>query len=299
MNMLEVKKAAVLGAGTMGAAIAAHLTNAGIPTILLDIAPRELTEEQEAAGLTLDSPKVRNSIVEGMFAAAKKLKPAPFMLAENAGMIELGNFEDDMHKLKDCDIVIEAVVELLDIKHKIFAEVEKNMKPGAVIASNTSGIPIKDIAEPFSDEFKKNFLGTHFFNPPRYMKLVEVIPTEWTDPAVSCKVFGFMDKRLGKGVVPAKDEPNFIANRVGTFGMMATIHEMLRMGLRPTEVDQLTGKAIGHAKSATFRTSDLVGLDVLAHVNNNLYPAIPDDEDREAFVIPDVINKMLENKILG
>ncbi|NNE66066.1 MAG: 3-hydroxyacyl-CoA dehydrogenase [Pyrinomonadaceae bacterium] len=297
--MLKVGKAAVLGAGTMGAAIAAHLTNAGIPTLLLDIAPQELTDDEKAKGLTLESPQVRNRLVNAMFEAAKKLKPAPFMRAANTGLITLGNFTDDMEKLKDCDLVIEAVVELLDIKHKVFAEVEKHRKPGSVIASNTSGIPIKSIAEPFSDDFKQHFLGTHFFNPPRYMKLVEVIPTEWTSPEVSCKVFGFMDKRLGKGVVAAKDEPNFIANRVGTFGMMATIHEMLAMGLRPTEVDQLTGKAIGHAKSATFRTSDLVGLDVLAHVNNNLYPAVPDDEDREAFVLPEVINTMLEKNILG
>ena len=297
--MLKVEKAAVLGAGTMGAAIAAHLSNAGIPTLLLDIAPKELSEAEERKGLPLDSYHVRNRIVGEMFDAAKKLKPAPFMLADNANLIELGNFEDDMEKLEDCDLIIEAVVERLDIKHEIFAEVEKYRKKGSVIGSNTSGIPIKDIAEPFSDDFKSHFLGMHFFNPPRYMKLVEVIPTEWTSGEVACKVHGFMDQRLGKGVVSAKDEPNFIANRVGTFGMMATIHEMLNMGFTPTEVDQMTGKAIGHASSATFRTSDLVGLDVLAHVNNNLYPAIPEDEDREAFVLPDVVNKMLEKKILG
>lgn len=285
--MLKFEKAAVLGAGTMGAAIAAHFTNAGIPTLLLDIAP---TEEDAAD---------KNSIVKSLFEAAKKLKPAPFMLKDNANLISLGNFEDDMEKLKDCDIVIEAVVERLDIKHKVFAEVEKYRKEGSIICSNTSGIPIKSIAEPFSDDFKAHFLGTHFFNPPRYMKLVEVIPTEWTRPEISCKIFGFLDQRLGKGVVPAKDKPNFIANRVGTFGMMVTIHEMLAMGFRPTEVDQITGKAIGHAKSATFRTSDLVGLDVLAHVNNNLYPVVPDDEDRDAFILPDLINKMLEKRHLG
>ena len=284
--MLKVEKAAVLGAGTMGAAIAAHLSNAGIPTILLDIA-----KQDEGAD--------KDEIVKQMFAAAKKLKPAPFMLKSNANLIELGNFEDDMEKLKDCDLVIEAVVERLDIKHKIFAEVEKYRKPGAVIASNTSGIPIKDIAEPFSDDFKAHFLGTHFFNPPRYMKLVEVIPTEWTDGEVACKVHGFMDRRLGKGVVPAKDRPNFIANRIGVFGMMSTIHAMIEMGLTPTEVDQITGKAIGHAKSATFRTSDLVGLDVTAHVTRNLYPAIPEDKDRKIFKMPELIEKMLEKKILG
>ena len=285
--MLKVEKAAVLGAGTMGAAIAAHLTNAGIPTLLLDIAPKDEGETD------------KNKLVKSMFEAAKKLKPAPFMDKGNAKLITLGNFEEDMDKTKDCDIVIEAVVELLDIKHKIFAEVEKHRKEGSVIASNTSGIPIKDIAEPFSEDFKRHFLGTHFFNPPRYMKLVEVIPTEWTSDEITSKVSGFMDRRLGKGIVPAKDEPNFIANRVGVFGMMVTIHEMIGMDLSPTEVDQITGKAIGHAKSATFRTSDLVGLDITAHVTNNLYPVIPNDEDREIFKLPELIETMLEKNILG
>ena len=296
---MNITKAAVLGAGTMGAGIAAHLANAGIPTLLLDIAPRELTPDEEAKGLTLDSPTVRNRIVASLFEASKKLRPAPFMLGDNAKLISLGNFSDDMAKLKDCDLVIEAVVENLEIKHKVFAEVEKNRKPGAIIATNTSGIPIKSIAEPFSDDFKSHFVGVHFFNPPRYMKLVELIPTEWTNGEMACKMSGFLNQRLGKGVVPAKDRPNFIANRVGTFGMMATVHEMIAMGFTPTEIDQITGKAIGHASSATFRTSDLVGLDVLVHVNKNLYPAIPDDEDREAFQIPAVINSMLEKKFLG
>ena len=297
--MLNVKKAAVLGAGTMGAAIAAHLSNAGIPTLLLDIAPKELSPEHEAKGLPIDAPQVRYHIVNSLFEAAKKLKPAPFMLGDNANLISLGNFEDDLHKLKDCDFVIEAVVENLDIKHKLFAEVEKNMKPGAVIASNTSGIPITSIAAPFSDEFKKHFVGVHFFNPPRYMKLVEVIPTADTDGKVEKEVGEFLDTRLGKGVVPAKDRPNFIANRIGVFSMMATIKEMIEMNLTPTEVDQITGKAIGHASSATFRTSDLVGLDVTAHVVKNLYPAIPDDEDREVFQTPELINTLMEKKILG
>lgn len=296
---MNIAKAAVLGAGTMGAGIAAHLANAGIPTLLLDIAPNQLTPDEEKQGLTLESPQVRNRIVNSLFDAAKKLKPAPFMLSDNAKLITTGNFTDDIVKLKDCDLVIEAVVENLEIKHKIFTEVEKNRKPGSVIATNTSGIPIASIAEPFIDDFKKSFVGVHFFNPPRYMKLVEVIPTEWTDGVMASKLSGFLDQRLGKGVVPAKDRPNFIANRIGTFGMMATVHEMLAMGFTPTEVDQMTGKAIGHASSATFRTSDLVGLDVLAHVNNNLYPAIPDDEDREVFKLPTVIEQMLEKKLLG
>ncbi len=297
--MLQIGKAAVLGAGTMGAAIAAHLSNAGIPTLLLDIAPRELSEDEQKKGLTLDAPQVRYRIVNSLFEAAKKLKPAPFMLNDNANLITLGNFEDDLHKIKDCDFVIEAIVENLEIKHKLFAEVEKHKKPGAIIASNTSGIPIESIATPFPDDFKKNFLGIHFFNPPRYMKLVEVIPTADTSGEIACAVSGFLNERLGKGVVPAKDRPNFIANRIGVFSMMATIKEMIEMGLTPTEVDQITGKAIGHASSATFRTSDLVGLDVTAHVVGNLYPAIPDDEDREVFQTPELIKTLMGKKILG
>lgn len=285
--MLNIGKAAVLGAGTMGAAIAAHLSNAGIPVLLLDIAPRE------------EDAKDKNSIVKSLFEAAKKLKPAPFMLADNANLISLGNFDEDMPKLKDVDFVIEAVVERLDIKHKIFAEVEKYRKAGSVIASNTSGIPIESIAEPFSEDFKKHFMGVHFFNPPRYMKLVEVIPGKETDGEMACKLSGFLDQRLGKGVVPAKDRPNFIANRVGVYSIMCVLDEMIKQGFTPTEVDQMTGKAIGHASSATFRTSDLVGLDVTAHVVSNLYPAIPEDEDRDTFKVPEVMQTLLDKKILG
>src|SRR5688500_265314 len=296
---MRIERAAVLGAGTMGAQIAAHLANAGVPTLLLDIAPRELTPEEQAKGLTLESPQVRNRIAAAGFEGLKKTRPAAYMLSDNAQLISVGNFADDMAKIKDCDLVIEAVVENLEIKHKLFADVEKYRKPGSVVASNTSGIPIDSIAEPFSDDFKSDFLGVHFFNPPRYMKLVEVIPGSKTSGEVACKVTGFLDRRLGKGVVPAKDRPNFIANRIGVFGMMATIHEMIATGFTPTEVDQMTGKAIGHASSATFRTSDLVGLDVTAHVTNNLYPAVPDDEDRDVFQIPELIQTLLDKKILG
>lgn len=284
---MNITKAAVLGAGTMGAGIAAHLANAGIPTLLLDIAPQDETATD------------KNQIVNSLFAAAKKLKPAPFMLADNAKLITTGNFTDDLAKIKDCDFVIEAVVENLEIKHKLYAEVDKHRKPGAVIASNTSGIPIDSIAEPFSDDFKAHFVGIHFFNPPRYMKLVEVIPGSKTSGEIACAISGFLDQRLGKGVVTAKDRPNFIANRIGVFGMMATIHEMISGGWTPTEVDQMTGKAIGHASSATFRTSDLVGLDVTAHVTNNLYPAVPDDEDRDVFKLPELIQTLLDKKLLG
>jgi len=296
---MNIGKAAVLGAGTMGAGIAAHLANAGIPVLLLDIVPSGLTSDEAKRGFTLESPQVRDRTAIAGVETVKRSRPAGFMLDANASLITIGNFTDDMPKISECDIVIEAVVENLDIKHKLFAEVDKYRKPGAVIASNTSGIPINSIAEPFSEDFKKHFLGIHFFNPPRYMKLVEIIPCKETSGEIACKVAGFLDQRLGKGVVPAKDRPNFIANRIGTFGMMATVHEMIAMGFTPTEVDQMTGKIIGHASSATFRTSDLVGLDVLAHVNKNLYPAIPDDEDREVFKIPEIIEKMVELKFLG
>jgi 3-hydroxyacyl-CoA dehydrogenase len=297
--MLQISKAAVLGAGTMGATIAAHLANAGIQTVLLDIAPKELTKEEEAKSLPLDSPVVRNRIAGGGYNSLTKARPAAYMDNANASLITIGNFEDDLSKIKDCDLVIEAVVENLDIKHKLFTEVDKYRKAGAVIASNTSGIPIESIAAPFSDDFKKHFLGIHFFNPPRYMKLVEVIPTKDTSGEVACSITGFLDQRLGKGVVPAKDRPNFIANRIGVFSIMAVLREMTEMGFTPTEVDQMTGKAIGHASSATFRTSDLVGLDVTAHVVSNLYPAIPDDEDRDVFQIPEVMQTLLDKKLLG
>src|SRR5580765_7072579 len=240
-TQMTIRKAAVLGAGTMGAGIAAHLANAGISTLLLDIAPSELTPAEEAKGLTLESPAVRNRIVNSLFEAAKKLKPAPFMLADNARLITTGNFTDDISKIGECDLVIEAVVENLDIKHKVFAEVEKYRKPGAVVASNTSVIPIESIADPFSDDFKKHFVGIHFFNPPRYMKLVEVISGSKTRGEIACKVFGFLDQRLGKGVVPAKDRPNFIANRIGVFGALHTIKTMIEDGYSIEEVDKITG----------------------------------------------------------
>ncbi len=297
--MMRFEKAAVLGAGTMGAQIAAHLANAGVPCLLLDIVPRELTPEEAKKGLTLESKVVRNRIANAGLEMAKKAKPAAFFVAENAALVSTGNFEDDLAKIKDCDLVIEAVVENLEIKRKLFAEAEKHRKAGSVIASNTSGIPIASIAESFSDDFRAHFLGIHFFNPPRYMRLVEIIKTEWTKPEVSCAIFGFLDKRLGKGVVPAKDRPNFIANRVGTFGAMATIHAMKEHGLTTEEVDKITGTAVGHAKSATFRTSDLVGLDVLGHVTTNIHPLIPEDEDRDVFLPPDFVKTMLEKKLLG
>ena len=297
--MMRIEKAAVLGAGTMGAQIAAHLANAGVPTLLLDIAPRELTPDEQAKGLTLDSPQVRNRIARNGLEAAKNAKPAAFFTPDNASLVSVGNFDDDLAKLKDRDLIIEAVVENLDIKRSLFERVEQHRRPASIVASNTSGIPIHLLAEGRSDDFKQHFLGVHFFNPPRYLHLVEIIRTEWTKPEVSCFLYGFLDERLGKGVVPAKDRPNFIANRIGTFGALYTIKTMLDDGYSIEEVDKMTGPAVGRPKSATFRTFDLVGLDVFTHVIKNLYEALPEDEEREMFVVPGVLAQMVQRGLLG
>ena len=296
---MRIAKAAVLGAGTMGAQIAAHLANAGVPTLLLDIPPRELSPEEQGKGLTLESPQVRNRIARSGFEGATKARPAAFFTPDQASLVSIGNFDDDLSKLKDCDLIIEAVVENLNIKKSLYERVEKHRRPGSVIASNTSGIPIHMLAEGRSDDFKQHFMGVHFFNPPRYLHLVEIIRTEWTKPEVSCFMFGFLDQRLGKGVVPAKDRPNFIANRIGTFGALYTIKTMLDDGYLIEEVDKMTGPAVGRPKSATFRTFDLVGLDVFTHVIKNLYEALPEDEEREMFVVPEVLGQMVQRGLLG
>ncbi|HEX8143323.1 MAG TPA: 3-hydroxyacyl-CoA dehydrogenase/enoyl-CoA hydratase family protein [Pyrinomonadaceae bacterium] len=297
--MLRIEKAAVLGAGTMGAQIAAHLANARIPTLLLDISPRELTPEEQARGLKLESKEVRDRIARGGLEAAKKAKPAAFFTPELAALVSTGNFDDDMARLKDCDLIIEAVVENPEIKRKLYERVEEHRRPGSVVASNTSGIPLRQLAEGRSDDFRAHFLGIHFFNPPRYMHLVELIRTEWTKPEVSCAIHGFLSERLGKGVVAAKDRPNFIANRIGTFGAMDTIRTMLADGYSIEEVDKMTGQAVGRPKTATFRTFDLVGLDVFTHVVKNLYEALPEDEEREAFIAPEFLTQMIGRGILG
>jgi len=297
--MITVKKAAVLGAGTMGSQIAAHLANARIATLLLDIAPRELTADERAKGLTLESADVRNRIARGGLEAAKKAKPAAFFTSDLASLVTIGNLEDDLPKLQDYDLIIEAVVENLDIKRRLFEKVERHRRPASVIASNTSGIPLHQLAEERSEDFRAHFLGMHFFNPPRYMHLVELIRTEWTKPEVSCSMFGFLDERLGKGVVVAKDRPNFIANRIGTFGALVTMRTMLEDGYSIEEVDKITGPAVGRPKTATFRTFDLVGLDVFAHVVKNLHENLPDDPEREIFVMPGFVAKMIEHGLLG
>jgi 3-hydroxyacyl-CoA dehydrogenase len=286
---MRIEKAAVLGAGTMGAQIAAHLANAQIPTLLLDIVPRE----GEAAKVD------RNAIARAGLEAAKKARPAAFVTPDHASLVSVGNFDDDMAKLKDCDLIIEAVVENLEIKRSLYERVDQHRQPGSIVASNTSGIPIRQLAEGRSDDFRAHFLGTHFFNPPRYLHLVEIIRTEWTKGEVSCFVYGFLDQRLGKGVVAAKDRPNFIANRIGTFGAMVTIRTMLEEGYSIEEVDKITGQAVGRPKTATFRTFDLVGLDVFGHVVKNLYEALPEEEEREIFVAPEFLTKMIGHGILG
>jgi 3-hydroxyacyl-CoA dehydrogenase len=296
---MRVERAAVLGAGTMGAQIAAHLANAGVPTLLLDIPPRELTPEEAAKGAKIDAPQVRNRIARNGLEAAVKAKPAAFFVPEFASLVTAGNFNDDLAKIKDCDLIIEAVVENLDLKRSLYERVEKHRRPGSIVASNTSGIPIHLLAEGRSEDFKQHFLGVHFFNPPRYLHLVEIIRTEWTKPEVSCFLYGFLDQRLGKGVVPAKDRPNFIANRIGTFGALYTIKTMLDDGYTIEEVDKMTGPAVGRPKSATFRTFDLVGLDVFTHVIKNLYDALPEDEERDMFVVPPVLGAMVQRGLLG
>src|ERR687884_315956 len=297
--MLRIENAAVLGAGTMGAQIAAHLASARIPVILLDIVPRELTPEEQAKGLTLESKEVRNRIARSGLEAAKKAKPAAFFTSDLAALVTVGNFDDDLAKLKDCDLIMEAVVENLEIKRNLYERVEQFRRPGSVVASNTSGIPIRQLAEGRSEDFRAHFLGVHFFNPPRYLHLVEIIPTEWTKPEVSCSMAGFLDQRLGKGVVPAKDRPNFIANRIGTFGALYTIKTMLEDGYSIEEVDKMTGQAVGRPKSATFRTFDLVGLDVFGHVIRNLYENLPEDEERDVFIAPEFLSQMIGRGILG
>lgn len=294
----QIKKAAVLGSGVMGSGIAAHLANIGIPTLLLDIVPRELTEQEKNKGLTLEDKVVRNRISATAIQKLLKQKPAPLTSKKNIALIEAGNFEDDMEKLKDVDWIIEVVVENLDIKKQIFERVDANRKPGSIVSSNTSGISVEAMIEGRSDDFKKHFLGTHFFNPPRYLKLLEIIPTKETAPEVLSFMKKFGEDVLGKGVVEAKDTPNFIANRIGTYGLLVTVREMIKGGYSVGEVDSVTGPLIGRPKSATFRTLDVVGLDTFAHVARNVYEKV-EGAEKEVFEVPAFMNKMIENGWLG
>ena len=295
----SIKKVAVLGSGIMGSRIAAHFANIGVEVILLDIVPRELNDAEKAKGLDMNNPAVRNRIVTSSFTAAVKSKPAPFYHKDFASLVTLGNFEDDMESIKDCDWTIEVVVENLDIKKKVFDAVEKYRTPGTLITSNTSGIPIHLMLEGRSEDFQQHFCGTHFFNPPRYLRLFEVIPTPKTDPEIVDFLMHYGDKYLGKTTVLCKDTPAFIANRVGIYAILKVVESMQKYDLNVDQIDKLTGPVIGRAKSATFRTSDVVGLDTLVKVANNLYEGLPDDESRETFKLPDVINKLQENNWLG
>ncbi len=294
----KIRKAAVLGSGVMGSGIAAHLANIGIPTLLLDIVPKELTAEEQAKGLTLEHSAVRNRFVNGALQKLLKQKPAPLSSKKNMALITPGNFEDDFDKLKDVDWVIEVIVENLEIKKGLMEKIDAVRKPGTIISSNTSGVSINAMAEERSEDFKKHFLGTHFFNPPRYLKLLEVIPSTSTCPNVVTFMQTFGEDVLGKGVVLAKDTPNFIANRIGTYGLIITMKEMMARGYSVGEVDSVTGPLIGRPKSATFRTLDVVGLDTFAHVAKNVYDHTT-GEERQVFAEDPTLKKMIANGWLG
>jgi 3-hydroxyacyl-CoA dehydrogenase len=283
----------------MGAQIAAHLANAGVEVLLLDMAPRELTKEEEAKKLTLDSPRVKNRIVNAGLAAAAKIKPAAFFAPAVGALVKTGNFEDDLGKLSTVDWIIEAVVENLDLKRDLYNRVERHRKPGTIVSSNTSGIPIRELGAGMPEDFRRHFLGTHFFNPPRYLKLLEIIPTADTLSEAAKALADFCDRRLGKGIVYAKDTPNFIANRIATFSSLNTIRLMMEGGYTIEEIDALTGPVIGRPKSASFRTADLVGIDVALYVADNLYPAVPDDEKRDVLVPPDFLREMVKRGWIG
>ncbi|HEV2298385.1 MAG TPA: 3-hydroxyacyl-CoA dehydrogenase NAD-binding domain-containing protein [Candidatus Acidoferrales bacterium] len=295
----RIQKAAVLGAGTMGARIAAHFANAGLPCYLLDIVPRELKPEESHKGLTLESPAVRNRFAVAGIEAAKKSRPAAFFVNDLARLITVGNLEDNLAWCAEADWIIEAVTEDLEIKRKLLARVEEHRRPGTIVTSNTSGLPIHLVAEGRSADFQAHWAGTHFFNPPRYMKLVELIAGPKTKPEVIAALDEFCDHRLGKGVVVAKDSPNFIANRIGTFSMLNALRLMAQLDMTVEEVDACTGPAIGQPKSATFRTADLVGLDVLVHVVNNIYDSVPSDESREIYKVPALVEDLTKRGWIG
>lgn len=295
----NIKKVAVLGSGVMGSRIACHFANIGVEVLLLDIVPRELLPGEQAQGLTLETSSVRNRIVNTALDTALKSNPSPIYSKRFANRITTGNFEDNMKDIASCDWIIEAVVEKLEIKKSVFDQVEQYRRPGSLISSNTSGIPIHLMAEDRSDDFKTHFCGTHFFNPPRYLELLEIIPTRDTAPEVLAFLTFFSDKILGKTVVLCKDTPAFIGNRIGVYSMLSVTHLAEQFGLSVEEVDKFTGPAMGHPKSATFRTADVVGLDTLANVAQGLAENAPDDEAKAIFQLPDYVRKMVENKWLG
>ena len=295
----RIKKVAIVGSGIMGSGIACHFANIGVEVLLLDIIPRELNDKEKAKGLSLKDSVVRNRLVNEALKTSLKSKPSPIYSQKFADRIETGNIEDDLHKIKDVDWIMEVVVERLDIKQQVFEKIEKYRTPGTLITSNTSGIPIKFMNEGRSEDFQKHFAVTHFFNPPRYLKLFEVVPGTKCIQEVTDFLMMYGDKFLGKTSVLAKDTPAFIGNRIGIFGIMSLFHVVKEMGLTIEEVDKLTGPVIGRPKSATFRTIDVVGLDTLVHTANGVKDNCPNDEMRDQFVIPDYVNTMMENKWLG
>jgi 3-hydroxyacyl-CoA dehydrogenase len=293
----KIHKAVVIGAGTMGAALAAHLANAGIPVTLLDIVPRELTPEEAAKGLTLADPLVRNRIVNAGLQTAIKSRPASFFGTETTSLVTVGNLEDDFEVIKTADWVIEAIIENLKIKQGLMARIDEVRPEECIISTNTSGIPVSSIAEGRSQGFKHHFLGTHFFNPPRYLKLLEVIPTADTLPEVVAFISHFGEYRLGKGIVPCKDTPNFIGNRLLSGTNAFALDFILEHNYTIPEIDSITGPVIGHPKTATFRLIDLVGLDVLGHVTRNLIPAIPHDEHALKYLKSERVNQLMDAMI--
>jgi 3-hydroxyacyl-CoA dehydrogenase len=295
----HIKKVAVIGSGIMGSGIACHFANIGVEVLLLDIIPRELNDKEKAKGLSLEDKIVRNRMVNDSLAAALKSKPSPIYHQKFAQRISTGNLEDDIAKVGEVDWIIEVVVERLDIKKIVFENLDKHRKPGTLITSNTSGIPIKFMSEGRSEDFQKHFCGTHFFNPARYLKLFEIIPGPKTSPEVLDFLNGYGEQFLGKTSVIAKDTPAFIGNRIGTFSIMSLFHTVKDMGLTVEEIDKLSGPVIGRPKSATFRTVDVVGLDTLVHVANGIAENCTDDERKEQFILPDFIGKMMDNKWFG
>lgn len=295
----KINKVAVIGSGIMGSGIACHFANVGVEVLLLDIVPRELNEAEKAKGLTLNDIDVRNRIVNQALSTSIKSKPAPLYHKDFANRITTGNLEDDIAKVAQVDWIIEVVVERLDIKKQVFENLEKHRTPGTIITSNTSGIPIQFMSEGRSDDFQAHFCGTHFFNPPRYLKLFEIIPGPKTNPEVLDFLNSYGEQFLGKTSVIAKDTPAFIGNRIGIFGIQSLFHQVKEMGLTVEEVDKLTGPVIGRPKSATFRTVDVVGLDTLVHVANGIYQNCPNDEEHELFKIPDYVKHLMDNQWLG
>ncbi len=299
MKNRNINKVAVIGSGIMGSGIACHFANIGVEVLLLDIVPRSLTELEQAKGLTLNDLTVRNRIVNDALAKAIKTNPAPLYHSSFANRISTGNLEDDIAKVAKVDWIIEVVVERLDIKKSVFEKLDQHRTRGTLISSNTSGIPIAMMSEGRSDDFQAHFCGTHFFNPARYLKLFEIIPGQKTDQSVLDFMRSYGEQFLGKTSVVAKDTPAFIGNRIGTFGIQSLFQQVLAMGLSVEDVDRLTGPVIGRPKSATFRTTDLVGLDTLVHVANGVYVNCPNDERREDFRIPSFVKSMMENNWLG